>query len=175
MKKITIIVFLLKTLLVNELFGAMDESEKKLNQIPQYAELDTCAICLQNDSVDYGLLIPCGHIFHAHCISRLLLQQKKHICEYCLYKRFPCQAKCPLCRTKIKSQTMLWQYPFNKSLLGEICLFGVKNNYPDVVKTMLAHGANVNARDIDGRSLLKIAIEYNHEILVDLLKQHSAL
>ena len=50
----------------------------------------------------------------------------------------------------------------------------VNDSHADVVETLLASGANVNAADVDGWQSLHVAAYYSEPGIVDLLLRHKA-
>ena len=66
-------------------------------------------------------------------------------------------------------------WPTNEDCTGRTALIAASwSGHPDVVQTLLAAGANVNARNDDGRTALAIASERGHlEVVQALLAARS--
>ncbi|XP_009595366.1 E3 ubiquitin-protein ligase RING1-like [Nicotiana tomentosiformis] len=70
-----------------------DEDEIQVQEFPMVinCEVGLCIVCMEGfqKGVDNGKQVPCGHIFHANCITKWLT-----ICN-----------SCPLCRYKVSAAT----------------------------------------------------------------------
>ena len=54
--------------------------EKNLNKHPIICVKDECMICL--DPLDYAIKLECNHIYHRHCIDRMI-EYQIHLCPLC--------------------------------------------------------------------------------------------
>lgn len=49
-----------------------------------------------------------------------------------------------------------------------------QNNYPEVVRTLLNNGAKINAIDWDGRTAMKLAMDFENQGVVDVMEEAGA-
>jgi ankyrin repeat protein len=53
-------------------------------------------------------------------------------------------------------------------------MVAAQGGHAEIVKALLANGAEVNAKTTDGSTALIIAVAHGHTEIVDFLKQHGA-
>ena len=61
-------------------------SEEDFNKFDKIEKVDDCSICMENKE-ENGNKLPCGHIFHSHCIKKWLCEEK---------------VTCPVCRQDVR-------------------------------------------------------------------------
>ena len=54
--------------------------ENNLDHYDIVSTKDECIICL--DSLDFAIQLKCGHVYHRHCIDRMI-QYNIHLCPLC--------------------------------------------------------------------------------------------